>query len=126
MAAGLSLLLCLAAGGGGGGGGANDFGGAGGAPGAGDFLAGFPRELRMSASHRLTPLDHYSDFDLGWTCRTYPPRGNFLADGSKYFPSAGPPVAGFFVGHLEALNLDFTLILLPMWFVVSLFAILPL
>ena len=83
-------------------------------------------ELRVTASHRFNQLKPYPENMLGWTCRIFYPDSDLLSDAPMYFPNAHPPVAGFFVGRLERKNDNITWILLPTPFVVSLFAILPL
>jgi hypothetical protein len=82
-------------------------------------------ELRMAASHMLNALDRHPDSMLGWRFRTYPD-SDLLADVPKLYPNARPPMAGSFVTHLERDGFEATLILLPMAFVVPLFAIMPL
>lgn len=81
-------------------------------------------ELNVWASRTLNPLDRNADIVLGWTCGTS--LGYLRPYDWAYFPKTHPPVAGFFVGHGEVSGADVTVILLPMPFVVSLFAILPL
>jgi hypothetical protein len=82
-------------------------------------------ELVMQQFRLLNTLDDaYPDFMRGWIWKKSPAT-NLLA-GTLRFPNARPPVAGFFVVHLKFKLDDFYEILVPMWSVVSLFAILPL
>jgi hypothetical protein len=62
---------------------------------------------------------------LGWSCKTLPD-DDHLALLPKFFPESRPPVAGFFVAHEKREYDEITQVLMPMWFVVSGFALLPL
>ncbi|MDB5324323.1 MAG: hypothetical protein JWN40_5954 [Phycisphaerales bacterium] len=89
------------------------------------FLTVSRGELRLVAFHRLNLLPPRPPRMLGWTCdvsSAFDPR----ADARGLFPKARPPVAGFFFGRLKTEDDDLTWILLPMAFVVPVFAILPL
>ena len=81
-------------------------------------------EFRVRVYHTLKPLDNDPDRTFGWTCQTYP-ESDLLAYAPMVLPDAHSPVAGFLVGRLKRTHDDLTLILFPMWFVISLFAILP-
>jgi hypothetical protein len=74
-----------------------------------DDVAGLPQPAQVPSK-------------LSW--QTYQD-SDFLAD-AGVFSDTHPPVAGLFVGHLKHGAGELTVILLPMWFVVSLFALLPL
>jgi hypothetical protein len=82
-------------------------------------------ELSARVTHRFDPSYRNPEIALGWTGRTKR-EFDYLAEAQNSFPTARPPFAGFFVGHLKRADAEFTMILLPIWFVVSLFAILPL
>jgi hypothetical protein len=125
LAAGLSLLLCLAAVGLWGWGRSADLWVRRVTPLSSQSLAVSRGELRVAASRTFDPLNRYPDPVLGWACRT-DPDWDVLAGVGKSFPNARPPIAGFFFGHSQVNGVDRTLTLMPMWFVVALFAILPL
>jgi hypothetical protein len=82
-------------------------------------------ELSVAVSRSLNPRGPFPDSVLGWSCRTYP-CADFLANAPTIFPDAHRPVAGFFFGYWRDDAFEASMILLPMWFVVPLFAILPL
>jgi hypothetical protein len=125
LAAALSLLLCLAAVGVWGWGRSGMWEVTRTAPLSFQSLTVTRGELRVAAAQNLNPLDPYPDEARGWTWRTYPDQ-DLLAVVPFEFPDARPPLAGFFVTHLVGDGFHLTVILLPMWFVVSVFAILPL
>jgi hypothetical protein len=124
-AAGLSLLLCLAAVG---------------AWGWGNWTAVMVRwvaphsiyelgvsraELFAGVSHRLDPQGHYAAGKQGWSCKALPST-DLVAGAPMLFPDAHSPVAGFFFGESKGQAFERKMILLPMWFVVAVFALLPL
>ena len=81
-------------------------------------------ELCLWARHRFNTRPHYQV--LGWAATIYP--ASDLIAGTPYLFPNPIPCAGFFIGHAahDADNLaSVTLILLPMWFVVAAFALLP-
>jgi 4-amino-4-deoxy-L-arabinose transferase-like glycosyltransferase len=81
-------------------------------------------ELHLETQHLYTTYPH-QDSMLGWGCQTLPDQ-DCLALLPRFFPDSRPPVAGFFVAHLKREDDELTQILLPMWFVLPFFAILPL
>jgi hypothetical protein len=81
-------------------------------------------ELRIIFFDRFNPLGPDWNFMLGWACFAAPDID--LVAVASGIRNAPPSVAGFFVGHVENFDSKATWILLPMAFVVSLFAILPL
>ena len=125
IAAGMSLLLCVAAVGAWGWGRTAELLVARTTPMSRQGLAVSRGELSAGASRLLNPLDRHPDFSLGWACQAKPDRDLFDDVPPSLFDTH-PPVAGFFVAHFESTAEEYAQILLPMWFVVSLFAILPL
>jgi hypothetical protein len=77
-------------------------------------------EFLLVAHHTTWPV-HSS----GWTFETPTGSQDLLPAASNFFPDTHPPVAGFFVGYKADRYDSITMILLPMWFFVSVFAILP-
>lgn len=61
----------------------------------------------------------------GWFAQDAPTLDPY-ASAAWYFPTARPPVAGFFFGHHDVVLATTTLVLLPMPVVVALLALLPL
>jgi len=80
-------------------------------------------ELSLRLTRGFNPLAAYANVPLGWALRREP-AWDPLGETPRFFPAR--PVAGFFIGYTSFSTEDLTVILLPMWFVVSLFAILPL
>jgi len=81
-------------------------------------------EFRVLVFDRSDPLYRYADSMLGWKSDSSG-AWDILGDTPSYFPKAHPPVAGFFGAHAQDEDFGTTLVMLPMWFVVSLFALLP-
>jgi hypothetical protein len=81
-------------------------------------------EICIGASDTLDPRPP-NWYRLGWTYGFYPDSDPFELV-PEYFPNACQPLGGFFFGHAEHHSLAVTMIILPMGFVVPLFAILPL
>jgi hypothetical protein len=62
---------------------------------------------------------------LGWTFKHYP-NWDLVVLTPRIFPTARQPIPGFFFAHLAFDTYDFSLVQAPMWFVILLFALLPL
>jgi hypothetical protein len=125
LAAGASLLLCVAAVGAWGWGRTAELEVTRGTPQSIQTLSVSRGELNVWVYRPPEPMYSYPDGILGWTCRTDPDR-DLLAAAQQLFPNARPPVAGFFGGHTQLFDADVRQILLPMAVVVPLLAILPL
>jgi hypothetical protein len=63
--------------------------------------------------------------NYGWTCETLPDAEDFLALAPQVFPKSHRPTMGVFVGRSADGYGVFTMILIPMPFIVSLFAVVP-
>jgi hypothetical protein len=83
-------------------------------------------ELYLNAYHLLDPRNPYGERWRGWTHAMYS-ESDLLGDPStSFFSDADRPRAGFLIRRSHGDGFESTLILMPMWFVASLFAILPL
>jgi hypothetical protein len=125
VAAALSLLLCLAAAGAWVWGRTHTLFVARRLPQSAYLLTVSRGECQLGEYHVSGSINFSSSDSADWICKTFPDR-DLLSDDSKTLPSDHPPAAGFFVSHLKSDDAEITEILLPMWFVVSAFALLPL
>jgi hypothetical protein len=91
-------------------------------------------ELEVDSSYPVEPAQPYPPARLGWTFAAYPQYSplHFYWDFDlvprkvRHYNTGRLPMAGFFVGSSKDVYDDETSVLMPLWFVVSLFAILPL
>jgi hypothetical protein len=82
-------------------------------------------ELYLETRQLINPFETFPKNSLGWQGCVIQHDIDLLAEARKFFPYGHPEWAGFFFGHFQR-NLQFSVVVLPMWFVVPLFAILPL
>src|SRR5437868_1143094 len=89
-------------------------------------------ELYIKRYNLLDPLYPYGERWLGWTYSVYShtelveDQALFPNTNPHFFPAPQPGPAGFFLGRSKGNGFETTEIRAPMWFVTSLFTILPL